>query len=155
MCFAHLVGLCFPVKPTTNRSKCVFVSFKMAQVPVPPQLPAPPAPPAPPVQVQQVQQPQMAQQNQPQAANLEVTIRCLLGLFVYMLFSFSPCGQLLVFLGHCRVRCSEKFIIILAFKAGTYIEFAFRCQLAVLGYYRTRCSVKFILFWAFLARQAY
>ena len=76
------MGLCFPVKPTATRSKCVFVSFKMAQVPVPPQPPAPPAPPAPPVQVQQVQQPQMAQQNQPQAANLEVTIRCLLGLFV-------------------------------------------------------------------------
>ena len=64
-----------------------------------------------------------------------------------MLFSFSPCGQLLVFLGHCRVCCSVKFIIILAFKARTYIEFAFRCQLAVLGYYRTRCSVKFILFY--------
>ena len=28
MCFAHLVGLCFPVKPTTNRSKCVLFPSK-------------------------------------------------------------------------------------------------------------------------------
>ena len=53
----------------------------MAQLPIPSR---PPASLAPPIQVQQVQQPQMAQQNQPQAVNLEVNIRCLLGLFAYI-----------------------------------------------------------------------
>ena len=66
----------------------------MAQLPVSPR---PSAPPAPPVQLQQVQQPQMVQRNQPQAANLEVNIRCLLGLVVYISSCLALYGQLGVF----------------------------------------------------------
>lgn len=83
----------------------------MAQVPVPTQAPAPSAPPAPPVQVQRVQQPQIAQQDQPQAANLEVSIRSLLG----YLYVFSSCLALFAQV--------VKFLIILACKAGTHTEF--------------------------------
>ena len=83
MCVAPSGGLLFSRKTHGHSLEAhFFVSFRMAQLPIPPRAPASPGPPAP--QVQQVQQPQMAQQNQPRAANLEVNICCLLGLFVYI-----------------------------------------------------------------------